>query len=55
MSKKYKINGKGFVPGLPRELTDEEAKELGVEELLAACVKAKLYREVKPKAKKEAD
>ena len=44
----------GFVPGLPKEVTDEEAKERGVYELLMDCVKRGFYKEVKskkPKAK----
>ena len=51
--KKYKKQGSGFVPGLPKELTQGEAEALGVLELLTECIKAGLYKEVKPPAKKK--
>ena len=55
MPKKYRYAGKagGFVPGLPEELTENEAKELGVEKTLRECIDAGLYKEVKPAKKKE--
>ena len=55
MAKKYKFAGKtgGFVPGLPEEIDESEAKDLGVEDTLRECIKAGLYKEVKSPAKKE--
>lgn len=36
---KYKFVGEGMgIPGLPHEITDEEAERLGVTELLAAAI-----------------
>ena len=51
MAKLFEFQGKAgqYVPGLPRRLTDSEAKELGLEDLLEECIEAKLYKEVKPK------
>lgn len=48
--KKYKYAGpKGrYVPALPEEITDAEAEDRGLSELLAEAVKAGLYKEVKP-------
>jgi hypothetical protein len=48
--KKYifdKSQGDG-IPGLPHEVTDEEAKALGVFETLQAAIKSGAYVEVKP-------
>ena len=50
--KKYKLGKpRSFVPGLPEELTKSEAEALGVLELLEKCIKAGLYKEVKPPVK----
>lgn len=44
--KKYKFVGEGAgVPGLPHEITDEEAEALGLTELLEAAVENGNYRE----------
>ena len=52
MNKKYRYKGSGRgVPGLPHEITDEQAKRLGVEGLLQEALKAKTYKEVKPPKK----
>lgn len=40
----------GFIPGLPAEVTDEQAKALGVEDLLAQAIKEKRYRKAKAKS-----
>jgi hypothetical protein len=50
---RYVRDDGSFVPGLPKEVTDEKAKERGIYDLLMDAVKAGLYEEVKPK-KKEA-
>lgn len=42
----------GRVPGLPPKLTGKEAKDLGVEDILAAALENGNYREI-PAAKKE--
>lgn len=48
----YKYVGDGMgVPGLPHEISDEEAQALGVVELLNEAVKNGSYVEVKPAAK----
>jgi hypothetical protein len=49
---RYVRDDGGFVPGLPKEITDEEAKERGVHDLLMDAVKCGLYEEVKPKKPK---
>ena len=44
--KKYKFVGEGAgVPGLPHEITEEEAEALGLSELLEAAVENGNYRE----------
>ncbi len=49
---KYQFVGNGQgVPGLPNEVTDKQAEALGLTKVLAECVKAKLYKEVKSKPK----
>jgi hypothetical protein len=49
---KYVFVGSGAgVPGLPHELTDEEAREPGVKEILRGALKAGTYKEVKPEKK----
>lgn len=49
MGKRYHFIGEGAgVPGLPHELTDEEARGLGVEELLQAALANGNYREITP-------
>jgi hypothetical protein len=52
---KYKFAGNGVgVPGLPHVITDTQAKELGVEEILKQAVKAgTMTAEKKPTKKKE--
>ena len=52
--KRYKYAGPDgrFVPALPEEITDSEAKERGLDALLSECLKAGLYKEVKDKAAK---
>ena len=49
---RYARGDGGFVPGLPKEVTDKEAKERGVYELLMDCVKRGFYKEVKPRKSK---
>ncbi len=46
---KYVGNGQG-VPGLPSELSDEEAKSLGVEQILKDAVKAGTFKKVAKKS-----
>ena len=55
MAKKYKFAGKagGFVPGLPIEIDEDEAKKLGLEKTLGECITSGLYKEIKPAKKKE--
>jgi hypothetical protein len=49
MGKRYRFIGEGAgVPGLPHELTDEEARALGVEELLQAALANGNYVEMTP-------
>ena len=49
----YKGNEAG-VPGLPHEVTDEEARALGVEDTLKAAIKSGVYVEkTAPKSKAE--
>ena len=49
MTKTYKYVGDGAgVPGLPHVVTEDEAKMLGVEELLKQAVAVGVYQEVKP-------
>ena len=50
---KYIMDGRG-VPGLPREITNSEAEQMGVAELLAAALKAGTYKEQKQKPAKRA-
>jgi hypothetical protein len=47
---RYVGSGQG-VPGLPHEITDQEAKGLGVDQLLRDAVKAGTYKKVTSKAK----
>lgn len=50
--RKFLFVGSGAgVPGLPHELTDDEARELGVEKILDEAVKTGTYKEVKPPKK----
>jgi hypothetical protein len=52
MSKRYRYVGPGQgVPGLPHELDDEEARRLGVHELLEQALQAKVYEAIAEKAK----
>ena len=52
MSKRYRYVGAGLgVPGLPHELSGDEADELGVSDILAEALKAGIYEEVKPKTR----
>lgn len=47
MNKKYRFVGEGMgVPGLPHEVTDEEAAALGMSEILDEAVKNGSYVEV---------
>ena len=47
--RKYVFCGAGVgVPGLPHEISEEEAKALQVEDSLKAAVALGIYREVKP-------
>lgn len=49
MGKRYRFVGEGAgVPGLPHELTEDEARALGVEMLLMEALKTGTYEEVKP-------
>ena len=49
MTKTYKYVGDGAgVPGLPHVVTEDEAKMLGVDELLKQAVSVGVYQEVKP-------
>ena len=49
---KYRYVGPGQgVPGLPNEVSDKEAKGLGLSDVLKECVKAGLYKESKGKPK----
>lgn len=49
---KYKFVGEGMgVPGLPHEITDEQAKADGVDKLLDQAVMLGLYEEVKEPVK----
>jgi hypothetical protein len=49
---KYKFIGAGMgVPGLPHEITDEQAKADGVDKLLDQAVTLGLYEEVKEPVK----
>ena len=49
---KYQYVGPGQgVPGLPNTITEKQAKDLGLSELLRECIKAKLYKPVKDKLK----
>ena len=52
---KYKYTGDGAgIPGLPHEITDEQAKKLGVKDTLAAAVVAGSYKKVTVKKAKPA-
>lgn len=54
----YRFIGAGRgVPGLPHEITEREAKDAGVWDLLQEAVKAGNFEEVKPEkpAKKEGE
>ncbi len=43
----YKYNGDGAgVPGLPHEINDEQAVELGVQDLLSLAIEAGVYAPV---------
>ena len=49
MTKIYKYIDDGLgVSGLPHEITDDQAKDGGVEQILKEAVAAGLYQEVKP-------
>ncbi len=49
---RYRFVGEGpGIPGLPHEITAEEAKALGVEDVLAAAVARGAYQETKPERK----
>lgn len=49
MGKRYRFIGDGAgVPGLPHELTEEDAHKLGVETLLMEALKNGAYEELKP-------
>lgn len=49
---KYKFVGEGMgVPGLPHEITDEQARADGVEKLLKQAVMLGFYEEVKEPVK----
>lgn len=49
MSRSYRFVGNGpGIPGLAHEVTAEEAKALGVEDVLAAAVARGAYQEIKP-------
>lgn len=49
---KYKFVGEGMgIPGLPHEITDEQAKADGVDKLLDQAVTLGLYVEVKEPVK----
>ncbi len=49
---KYKFIGEGMgIPGLPHEITDEQAKKDGVGALLEQAVMLGLYEEVKEPVK----
>ena len=49
MAKRYRFIGDGAgVPGLPHELTEEDAHKLGVETLLMEALKNGAYEEVTP-------
>ena len=54
--KKYRFTGQGLgVPGLPHEISEEQAKAEGMQKLLQAAIENGLYEEVKehkPKAPK---
>lgn len=51
MTKKYKYTGTGMgLPGLPNEVTDDEAKALNMLDVLENAVKVGLYEEVKEPA-----
>jgi hypothetical protein len=51
MAKRYRYVGQGQgVPGLPHEIDDEEARLLGVQELLAQALQAGVYKEISTKA-----
>ena len=53
---KYKYTGEGQgVPGLPAQVSDKEAKELGLANVLKECIKAGLYKEDKKKPKEVAN
>jgi hypothetical protein len=55
MAKRYRYVGQGQgVPGLPHEIDDEEAKRLGLTELLQQAVQAKVYQAIPEKAKGKA-
>lgn len=53
--KKYKYIGEGAgVPGLPHEITEEQAQARGLSELLRAAIENGSYIEIKPGAQKSA-
>ena len=52
---KYIYNGEGIgIPGLPHEVTQSEARALGVGDVLAAAIKRGAYKKVKPPRKPKA-
>ncbi len=49
MATSYRFIGAGAgIPGLPHEVSDEQARELGLEETLRAAMAAGTYEEVIP-------
>ncbi len=53
---KYKYTGEGQgVPGLPNEVSKQEAKDLGLADVLKECIKAGIYKEDKKKPKEVAN
>lgn len=46
--------GEAGIPGLPHTVSEQEAEQLGVAELLKAAIEAGRYKEVKPEKAKEA-
>ena len=49
---KYIFNGDGIgIPGLPHEITKDEANAAGVGDILAAAIKAGRYKQVRPPRK----
>lgn len=54
--KRYKFVGDGLgVPGLPHEITEEQAHRLGVQDQLGEALKNGNYEEVKEKRERDAE